>query len=89
MTRIDWAVAAALAGATAMMLVAEVRLGRAEPLTTYRDSMGRVTGYAQTRGNATVFTNERGQETGRAVRGKDGTVTFFNERGQQVGTARR
>ena len=57
-------------------------------LTVFRDSMGRVQGYATTRGNSTTFTNERGQQTGRAVRGKDGVTIFYDAMGRQIGSTK-
>lgn len=54
---------------------------------TFRDSSGRVTGYATTNNAGTVYRNPLGQNTGRAVTNNAGT-TFYNERGQVTGTAR-
>jgi hypothetical protein len=54
---------------------------------TFRDSSGRVTGYATTNNAGTVYRNSLGQNTGRAVTNNAGT-TFYNERGQVTGTAR-
>jgi hypothetical protein len=41
----------------------------AEPVTTFRDAMGRVQGYGATRGNSATFSNARGQQTERAPNG--------------------
>jgi hypothetical protein len=60
----------------------------AQPLTTFRNDKGQITGQATTRGNTTTFSNDRGQQTGRAERGRDGTTTFYDAMGRQVGTAR-
>jgi fucose permease len=51
---------------------------------TFRDSSGRVTGYATTNNAGTVYRNSLGQNTGRAVTNNAGT-TFYNERGQVTG----
>jgi hypothetical protein len=65
------------------------KAAHSEPSTTYRNAQGQITGYGQTRGNTTVFTNEKGQQVGTSVRSRNGTTTFYNANGQQVGTARR
>ena len=81
-------VALALATMIVVTTLAIVGVVRAEPVTTYRDNMGRVQGYGSTRGNVTTYSNSLGQQTGRAERRRDGTVHYFNEKGQQIGTAR-
>ena len=61
----------------------------AEPVTVYRDSMGRVQSYASKHGNTTTFSNSLGQQTGRAVREREGTVKFFDTSGRLTGTAKK
>jgi hypothetical protein len=61
----DWWLIVLAAAAVAFLSAVLIGHLRAEPVTTYRDSMGRVQGYATTRGN---FSNEKGQQTGRAER---------------------
>jgi hypothetical protein len=61
----------------------------AEPVTVYRDSMGRVQGYASKHGNTTTFSNSLGQQTGRAERGRDGIIRFFDASGRSVGSAKK
>jgi len=82
--------AAALLLLAAIVLILLVPLGhvRAEPLTTYRDSMGRVQGYATKHGNATTFTDAMGRQIRRVARNRDGTTTFYNDRGQTVGSSK-
>jgi hypothetical protein len=60
----------------------------AEPATVYRDSLGRVTGTATTRGTTTTFSNALGQQTGRAEHKRDGTTIYYDNMGRQIGTAR-
>jgi hypothetical protein len=83
--------AAALALLAALALIVLVLTGhvRAEPLTTYRDNMGRVQGYATTHGNTTTYQDAQGRQTGRAERRPDGTVQFYDVMGRSVGTAVR
>jgi hypothetical protein len=83
-TKVKWMAATLVA----LALLAPGNDAAAQPLTTFRNDRGQVTGYATTRGNVTTFTNPFGQQTGRAERSRDGTVRFFNERGQQTGTTR-
>jgi hypothetical protein len=60
----------------------------AEPVTTFKNDRGQVTGQGTTRGNVTTFEDNMGRDIGRAERGRDGTIRFFNEKGQSVGSAR-
>src|SRR5690242_9129095 len=55
-----------LLAAIALILLVLVGHVRAEPLTTYRDSMGQVHGYATTRGNTTTYEDAMGRQTGRS-----------------------
>jgi hypothetical protein len=60
----------------------------AEPLTTFRNDKGQVTGYSEWRGNTTTFSNERGQSTGRAERQRDGTTIFYDSMGRMIGSSK-
>jgi hypothetical protein len=85
----DWWLIVLAAAAVAFLSAVLIGHLRAEPVTTYRDSMGRVQGYATTRGNTTTFSNALGQQTGRAERQRDGTTILYDAMGRQIGTARR
>ena len=66
------------------LLLAGAADASAESLTTYRDSMGRVQGYATTRRNVTTYEDAMGWQTGRAERRGDGTVNFYDSRGHMT-----
>ena len=59
-----------------------IRYSHAE---TFRDSMGRVTGTATTRGNVTTFTDNMGREQGYAER-RGNTTTITDRMGRERGT---
>jgi hypothetical protein len=74
--------------AAAMWVMLAALSARAEPLTVFKDAQGRTQGYGTTRGNTTIFENNRGQDVGRVERRPDGALQFYNERGERTGTAR-
>jgi hypothetical protein len=71
------------------LLAAAITATAAEPLTVYRNDNGQITGYGERHGNTTVFTDPKGQQTGRAVRGRDGVTILYDASGRRVGTAKR
>ncbi len=71
------------------LLPSTTTIARGEPLTTFRNDRGQVTGYGQTQGNTTTYKNERGQEVGRAIRQQDGSILFYDSKGRSIGSARR
>jgi hypothetical protein len=85
----DWWLIVLAAAAVAFLSAVLIGHLRAEPVTTLRDSMGRVQGYATTRGDTTTFTDSMGRQTGRAERNRDGTTILYDAMGRQIGTSRR
>jgi len=85
-------VALALATVLSVGMILLVLIGhvRAEPVTTFRDSMGRVKGYAtkQKPGSTTTYEDAMGRQTGRAERRPDGSTIYFDDRGRIIGTSR-
>jgi YD repeat-containing protein len=75
----------ALAGLTAVIVIAATIYAHAGDQRTFYDEKGRVTGRAATQGNTTNFYNEKGQHTGTAVRRQDGSTQFYNSKGQSIG----
>jgi hypothetical protein len=73
---------------TFVALVALITTASAEPLTTFRNDKGQVTGYSERRGNTTTFSNSLGQQTGRAERQRDGTTIFYDSAGRMVGSSK-
>jgi hypothetical protein len=84
------AVALALAVALSVGMILLVLIGhvRAEPVTTFRDNMGRVQGYATKHGNTTTYEDRMGQQTGRAERRPDGTTNFYDSMGRMIGSSK-
>jgi hypothetical protein len=84
-------VALALVFVISVVLIMLILIGhvRAEPVTVFRNDKGQVIGYGEKRGNTTTYSNEKGQQTGRADRSKDGTIRFYDEKGRNVGSARK
>jgi hypothetical protein len=79
-------VIATLTVAIGVMLV--VTMGRTETLTRFYNDKGQVIGYGQSKGNETTFSNSKGEQTGKEVRGRDGGASFYNEKGQRIGGRR-
>lgn len=71
-----------------LIILAMIGTANAEERTTFRDSSGRVTGWATTNNVGTQFYNSNGQNTGRATTNNVGT-TFYNSAGRVTGSARR
>jgi YD repeat-containing protein len=60
----------------------------AQPATTYRDRMGRITGTASTSGSVTTYRDAQGRMTGTAERQRDGSVQFRRDAmGRLTGSA--
>jgi YD repeat-containing protein len=74
---------------TAIAWIALVLIGHVRAEMTFRDSMGRVQGYATKRGNTTTYTDPQGRETGRAERHRGGTTNVYDNKGRLIGTTTR
>jgi hypothetical protein len=60
----------------------------AQPSTTFRDSMGRITGTATTNSNGTTtFRDGSGRTTGTASTDSNGTTSYRDASGRITGTA--
>lgn len=81
-----------LLGATVIvgLLLVSTKGHAAEQRTTFTDSNGRVTGWANSdsKGN-TTYSNALGQNTGRSTTDANGTTTFRDNMGRQTGTVRK